>query len=113
MKRYCLALDLKDDAALIAEYEEYHRAVWPEIIKSINDAGIEQMEIYRTANRLFMIMEVNDDFSFEKKDIADAANDKVQQWEQLMWKYQQSLPMSKPGEKWILMKKIFEIRVKS
>ena len=108
-KRYCLALDLKNDAALIAEYEEYHRAVWPEIIKSIKDAGIEQMEIYRTGNRLFMLMEVNDDFSFEKKAIADAANDKVQQWEQLMWKYQQGLPMSKPGEKWILMKKIFEI----
>lgn len=113
MKKYCLALDLKNDAALIAEYEEYHRSVWPEIIKSIKEAGIEQMEIYRTSNRLFMIMEVNDDFSFEKKAIADAANDKVQQWEQLMWKYQQGLPMSKPGEKWILMKKIFEIRVKS
>ena len=108
-RRYCLALDLKNDDALIAEYEEYHRAVWPEIIKSIKDAGIEQMEIYRTGNRLFMIMEVNDDFSFEKKAISDAADDKVQQWEQLMWKYQQSLPMSKPGEKWIPMKKIFEI----
>jgi L-rhamnose mutarotase len=112
MKRYCLALDLKDDAAMIVAYEEYHRNVWPEIIKSIKEAGIEQMEIYRTGNRLFMIMEVNDDFSFEKKAIADAANEKVQQWEQLMWKYQQGLPMSKPGEKWILMKKIFEIPVK-
>ena len=108
-RRYCLALDLKDDAALITEYEEYHRTVWPEIIKSIKEAGIEQMEIYRTGNRLFMIMEVNDEFSFEKKAMADAANVKIQQWEQLMWKYQQSLPMSKPGEKWILMKKIFEI----
>ena len=111
MKRYCLALDLKDDAALIAGYEEYHRSVWPEIIKSIKDSGIEQMEIYRTGNRLFMIMEVNDDFSFEKKAMADAANDKVQQWEQLMWKYQQALPASKPGEKWVLMKKIFETPV--
>ena len=110
-RRYCLALDLKNDAVLIAEYEEYHRAVWPEIIKSIKEAGIEQMEIYITNNRLFMIMEVNDDFSFEKKAISDAADDKVQQWEQLMWKYQQSLPMSKPGEKWILMKKIFEIPI--
>jgi len=111
MKRYCLALDLKEDPALIAEYEEYHRKVWPEILQSIWDAGIEQMEIFRTGNRLFMIMEVNDDFSFEKKTNADAANDKVQQWEQLMWKYQQALPGSKPGEKWILMDKIFETRI--
>ena len=109
MKRYCLALDLKNDAALIAEYEAYHRTVWPEIIQSIRGAGIEQMEIYRTGNRLFMIMEVNDDFSFEKKAMTDAVNDKVQQWEQLMWNYQQGLPGSKPGEKWVLMEKIFSI----
>jgi L-rhamnose mutarotase len=108
MKRYCLALDLKDDAALIAEYEEHHQRVWPEILKSIKEAGIEQMEIYRTGNRLFMIMETNNDFSFEKKANMDNANEKVQQWEELMWKYQQVLSTAKPGEKWVLMKKIFE-----
>ena len=47
MKRYCLALDLKDDDALIAEYEEHHQKVWPEILKSLKDSGIQQMEIYR------------------------------------------------------------------
>ena len=106
-KRYCLALDLKNDAALIAEYEAHHRKVWPEIMASIKQAGIEQMEIYRTGNRLFMIMEVNDNFSFEKKAKADTANEKVQEWEKLMWKYQQALPAAKPGEKWVLMEKIF------
>jgi L-rhamnose mutarotase len=109
MKRYCLALDLKDDPKLIAEYEAYHKEVWPEILTSIKDSGIENMQIYRTANRLFMIMEVNDQFSFEEKSKADASNPKVQEWEQLMWKYQQALPHAKPGEKWVLMDKIFEL----
>ena len=109
MIRHCLALDLKDDAALIAEYEAYHREVWPEIKKSILDSGIVNMEIYRIMNRLFMIMEVNDSFSFEKKGAADAANPKVQEWEALMWKYQQALPVAKPGEKWIFMEKIFAL----
>lgn len=109
MKQFCLALDLKDDDLLIAEYEAYHRSVWPEILASIKNAGIEQMEIYRTGNRLFMIINATDEFSFEKKSVADAANEKVQEWEQLMWKYQQSLPGSKPGEKWILMEKIFSL----
>lgn len=49
MKRYCLALDLKDDEALIAAYEEHHRHIWPEIMQRTKEAGIEQMEIYRTA----------------------------------------------------------------
>jgi L-rhamnose mutarotase len=109
MKKFCLALDLKDDAKLISEYEAYHKAVWPEILKSITDSGITNMEIYRAGNRLFMIMETIDEFSFEAKSKADAANQKVQEWEQLMWKYQQGLPTAKEGEKWMLMQKIFEI----
>ena len=109
MKRYGLALDLKDDPQLISEYEAYHRAVWPEILKSITDSGILHMEIYRTGNRLFMIMETTDDFSFEAKGQSDLENAKVQEWETLMWKYQQALPHADPGEKWKLMDKIFSL----
>jgi len=109
MKRFCLALDLKEDTKLIAEYEEYHKNVWPEIIKSIKGSGIQVLDIYRTGNRMFMIIEANEDFSFEKKSAMDATNSKVQEWEILMWKFQQALPWAKTGEKWILMDKIFEL----
>lgn len=109
MKRYCLALDLINDPELIKDYERYHQAVWPEILDSITNSGIDNMEIYRIENRLFMIMEVNDQFSFEAKGKADANNAKVQEWETLMWKYQQALPFAKPGEKWLLMDKIFSL----
>lgn len=110
MKRYCFALDLKDDDKLISEYEKYHEAIWPEITESITSAGIEHLEIYRVENRLFMIMETNEEFSFDKKNKMDAANEKVQEWERLMWKYQQALPSASEGEKWILMKNIFTLR---
>ena len=109
MKRFCLALDLKEDTKLIAEYEDYHKNVWPEIIKSIKGSGIEVLDIYRTGNRMFMIIEANEDFSFEKKATMDAKNSKVQEWENLMWKFQQALPWAKTGEKWILMDKIFSL----
>jgi len=109
MKRFCLALDLKEDPTLIAEYETHHKNVWPEIQKSIRDAGIQKMEIYRTGTRLFMIMETSDSFSFEQKALADAANPTIREWEQLMWNYQQGLPTARPGEKWIIMNKIFEL----
>jgi L-rhamnose mutarotase len=108
-KRYTLALDLKHDPELIDEYEKYHQQVWPEIIRSIKDAGIRSMEIYRAGNRLFMIIETDESFSFERKSKADLANPKVQAWEELMWKYQQALPFAKPGEKWVLMNKIFSL----
>lgn len=109
MKKYCLALDLKDDAKLIAEYKAYHRQVWPEIIKSIKDSGILSLDIYCIGNRLFMIIETDENFTFEKKAAMDAANAKVQEWEQLMWKYQLALPGASPGQKWMLMEKIFEL----
>lgn len=108
--RYCLALDLKDDPQLIEEYENYHRHVWPEILKSIHNSGIHNMEIFRYSNRLFMVMEVDENFSFEKKAHADGSNPKVQEWESLMWKYQKPLPGSQNGEKWMLMKKIFSLK---
>lgn len=67
IKRHCFALDLKPDAELIAEYEKYHTEVWPEVLENLSAAGIEQLEIYRVENRLFMIMEVNDSFLLIKE----------------------------------------------
>jgi L-rhamnose mutarotase len=109
MKRYCLAVDLKDDPRLIAEYKRYHEKIWPEITKSIRDSGILDMEIYLLGARLFMIMEVDDTFSFEAKAKADRHNPKVREWEELMWKFQKPLPGAKPGEKWLLMDRIFKL----
>ena len=108
-KRYCLTLDLKDDPQLIAGYKQYHERVWPEIIASIKDSGITDMEIYLLGTRMFMIMEVSDTFSFDAKGQADAANPKVQEWEKLMWKFQKPLPQAKPGEKWLLMERVFKL----
>jgi len=107
--RYCLTLDLKDDPKLIVEYRRYHEKIWPEITKSIRDAGIEDMEIYLLGTRMFLVMEVNEKFSFESKAKADRENPRVREWEELMWKFQQALPQSKRGEKWLRMERIFKL----
>ena len=109
-KRYCLTLDLHDDPKLIAEYKRYHENVWPGITKTLRDAGIEDLEIYLLGNRMFMIMEVNESFSLEAKAKADRENPRVQEWETLMWKFQKALPQAKPGEKWLLMERIYQLR---
>jgi len=109
MKRYCLTLDLKDDPKLIAEYRRHHERIWPEITKSIKESGIEDMEIYLLGARMFMIIDALDTFSFEAKARADEQNPKVREWEQLTWKFQQELPQTKPGEKWLLMERIFKL----
>ena len=109
-RRYCLTLDLKDDPTLIAEYKRYHERIWPEIAGSLRDAGILDLEIYLLGTRMFMIMEVSDSFSFEAKGRADAVNPKVQEWEELMLKFQKPLPQAKPGEKWLLIERIFSLK---
>jgi L-rhamnose mutarotase len=108
-RRFCLTLDLKNDPQLIADYRRYHERIWPEITQSIKDSGVVDMEIYLLGKRMLMIMEVNESFSFEEKAKADQLNPKVQEWEQLMWKFQQPLPDARPGEKWVRMERIFKL----
>lgn len=107
MKRFCFALDLPDDPVLIAEYEDRHKRVPAAIQKSMTDAGIVGLEIYRVGNRMIMMFDTTDDFDVEEKARMDAANPAVQEWEKQMWKYQKPLPFAKPGEKWMLMKRIY------
>jgi L-rhamnose mutarotase len=100
---------LKDDETAIAEYKRYHLKIWPEVKKSLFDAGVLEMEIYLLGTRMFMIMDVNDEFSLSAKAAADVANAKVQEWEALMGKFQQPLPQAKPGERWMVMERVFSL----
>lgn len=109
MKRYCFALDLQDDPEMIEEYERWHENISREIHDSITRTGIMRMDIYRAGNRMFMIMETVDLFSLEDKARSDAEDPRVQEWEEFTWRFQKPLPFAKPGEKWVLMKKIFEL----
>ena len=107
--KYCFALDLKNDPALINEYIIQHQNVWPEIVDQIKATGVLSMEIYQVSDRLFMIMETTPEFSLTAKRDKDTADPKVQEWETLMAKYQQALPCAKPGEKWVLMEQILKL----
>jgi len=111
MSWQCLALDLRDDPALIAEYERWHRRenIWPEIVASIRASGIEEMQIFRTGTRLVMLMRVGADFDPQAKALADAASERVQAWETLMSTFQQPLPWAGAGQKWVPMQKIFDL----
>lgn len=109
MKRYCFALDLKNDPDLIQKYIDHHQNVWPEVLESITESGIINMEIYNAGNRLFMIMETGDDFNPEEKTKADRENPKVQKWEALMDTYQKRLPFAREGQKWVPMDQIFSL----
>jgi L-rhamnose mutarotase len=109
MPRYCLTLDLQDDPSKIAEYKRHHQKIWPEIRDSLFAADVTAMEIYLHGTRLFMIMDVSADFSFEKKAAMDASNPKVLEWEALMGIYQAVAAGSDPVRRWQPMEQVFDL----
>ena len=110
MPRHCLTLDLQDDPKKIAEYKRYHEKIWPEVRDSLLNAGVQAMEIYLVGTRLFMIMDVSDDFSLEKKAAMDRANPKVGEWEALMANFQAVPEGADPVRRWAVMEKVFDLK---
>ena len=109
MKRYCLALDVVDDACKIAAYIEQHQRIWPEIAAHIRATGVTEMEIWHLGTRLFMVMDVDEAYSAERAAALATSNPKVAEWEALMWAYQVPTPWAKEGEKWVAMTQIFAL----
>ena len=112
MQRLYFALDLKNDPALIAEYERWHRPdrIWPEVVEHLRAAGIKELEIFRCGDRLTMVLEVPDEFSAADQAALGNASQRVRDWEELMWRFQRPLPFAGAGEKWVLMKKVFSLK---
>ena len=110
-RRFALALDLVEDAELIAQYEAWHqpgRTPAP-VIRSILDSGIETMEIYRAGSRMFMLIETNDSYCSESKARSDATNPDVQRWMALMKRFQQPVPAAGPEGTWVEMQRVFRL----
>lgn len=109
--RMCFALDLKSEHALIEEYRRFHAPGGPPaaVTRALRKSGIESLQIYLCGNRLFMILEGGTDFSLAAKAQADADDPEVRRWEELMWRFQQPLPWSAPGQKWVPAEKIYDL----
>jgi L-rhamnose mutarotase len=108
--RRCLFLDLKDDAALIAEYEAHHRAVWPEVQQHLREAGITGMQIFRLGTRLAMVIDTDPErFDAERMARLQAEDPRLAAWEALMWRFQQPTPWTPEGRKWVEGALIFDL----
>ena len=109
-QRHCLALDLKDDPALIAQYEALHRQIWPQISQHLLAHGVLDMQIWRLGTRLFMVMDTAPGFDAHAFARAQASDPDVQAWEALMWRFQQPTPWTAEHQKWTPMTQIFSLQ---
>jgi L-rhamnose mutarotase len=111
VKRYVLTLDLVDDAAGVAAYLRHHRAVWPEVERSLRRVGIAALDIYRLERRLVMVMDTKDGFEFRKSFAAHRASDpRCAEWEDLMKTFQRSPPGARGGQLWAPMTSVYRLR---
>jgi L-rhamnose mutarotase len=108
--QHILALDLKGDPALITQYEEHHRSVWPQVVEHLKAQGVTGMTIHRLGTRMVMVMTTDDAvFDEERFSRESARHPVVQRWEELMWRFQTPTPWTPPGKKWTPMSKIFDL----
>jgi len=107
--QHVLALDLKDDPALIAAYEAHHREVWPEVREHLARHGVTAMTIHRLGTRMVMTM-TTDDAVFDAARMSAAAlgDPVIARWELLMWTFQAPTPWTPAGEKWTPMACLFD-----
>ena len=108
-KRYCQAMDLKNNPELIARYKEAHDRYhsWPEIREGIKSVGILEMEIYILDNHLFMIVETPVDFDWDSAMAKLATLPRQAEWEDYVAMFQQCKPGSTSDEKWRMMERMF------
>ena len=107
MKRYCQTLTLVDNEQMIQKYVEAHAHVWPEIIQGQREVGILDMQIYRKGRSLFMIMDVKDDFDFQKDMAKLATLPRQAEWEAYVSQFQGCSANARSDEKWQMMQRIF------
>jgi L-rhamnose mutarotase len=104
-----MALNLIDNADLIASYEQIHKPgkIWPEIPAGIRDAGITDMQIYRIGRHLFMIVEHDEVIDLQTAFNKMATLPRQEEWAAWMASFQQKLPDATAGEHWATMKPVF------
>ena len=105
MKTFAYTLDLKNNPEIISAYKEYHKKVWPEVLKSIRSSGVKTSKIFLLGTRLFLIIEAEEDFNF----LGYTTGQKEKDWDELMRSLQCPVKEAKPGEWWAEMELVYDL----
>jgi L-rhamnose mutarotase len=110
MTRYALTVNLKNDPSVIDVYRRYHERVWPEVLQSLRDAGVERMDIHLLGRQLVMLVELHEGLDWRRVFAAHRASSaRVAEWERLMAALQEPSPDARPGEWWTVMEPVFHL----
>ncbi|MCH7625531.1 MAG: L-rhamnose mutarotase [Chloroflexi bacterium] len=109
MKSFAMTINLKNDSALIEQYKEHHRNVWPEVLDGLKSIGISKMKIFLHGRNLLMYLEAPDDFDLQRDFPRYMESPRAQEWDRLMRQFQEPVAKAREGEWWAGMEQVFEL----
>jgi L-rhamnose mutarotase len=106
MKRLGMMIKLRPGTE--SSYKQYHAAVWPEVLRTIQECNIRNYSIYFKDDILFSYFEYHGtDMESDWRKMA--ADPKTQEWWAVMQPMQEPIPTRKEGEWWATMEEVFHL----
>ena len=109
MKRIAMTVMLKDDPAIIAEYDRIHAAPSPVVLDKGREAGIKRIFIYRHGRQLFMFLEADEGFYIETSMDEALTDPEMIKWDTLTRDMQEAVPGEPVDTRWVQMKEVHAV----
>lgn len=107
-----LSTNLVKDAAMQKEYLDYHATQfekWPEVAKGFCNADFQQLRIFKHERQLMLVISIPKGADLDELNPRTSLNNpRVDDWNNLMKKYQEGIEGTKAGEVWVFFSKNIE-----
>jgi L-rhamnose mutarotase len=105
MNRYCFLLQVRPE--LLDEYSERHAAVWPDMLRALDESGWHRYSIFARPDGLLIGSVEADDMA--QAQAAMATTEVNARWQAEMSRYFVGLEGRPPDEGLLLLKEIFNL----
>ena len=105
MPRYCLLGHV--DPARLEEYKERHRAVWPELLEALAEAGWRNCSLFLRDDGLLIGYAEADDLALVQERVA--RTEVNERWQSQMSAYFTALDGRRPDEGFQLLDEVFHL----
>lgn len=105
MPRYCLLNHV--DPSRLDEYKARHRAVWPELLRALVDAGWQKYSLFLGDDGLLVGYVESDDLDAAQAKVA--ATEINERWQQAMAPFFVGTGEANPDTRWERLDEIFDL----
>jgi hypothetical protein len=105
-----LSANLVKDPKMQQEYLNYHATQfqkWPEVSQGFCNADFQQLLVFKTGRQLMLVISIPKGKTLDELNpLTTQNNPRVDDWNNMMKKYQEGIEGTKKGETWVFFKDI-------